>query len=69
MKTEFLELHKKYPNDYDLGEYLRHEYVKDLNADSAILKMIRETPNDFTLGISARCFMLKSIINGNRFRK
>jgi hypothetical protein len=60
MKTEFLELIKNYPNDYDLGEYLRHEYAKDLNADPAILKMIRETPNDFTLGISARCFMLKS---------
>lgn len=60
MKTEFLELHKKYPNDHDLGEYLRHEYVKDLSADPNILKMIKETPNNFTLGKIVRSMFLNS---------
>jgi hypothetical protein len=60
MKTEFLELHRTYPNDYDLGEYLRHEYVKDLNADSTILEMIKETPNYFLLGRKVRSMFVNS---------
>lgn len=60
MKTEFLELHRKYPNDYDLGEYLRHEYIKDLNADPTIVKMIRETPNDYALGKVVRGMFINS---------
>ena len=60
MKTEFLELHKDYPNDHDLGEYLRHEYTKDLNADPTIIRMIRETPNDFALGKIVRSMFLNS---------
>ena len=60
MATEFFELHKKYPNDQDLGEYLRHEYSKDLNANPIVVKMIRETPNDFALGRIARSFFLNS---------
>jgi hypothetical protein len=57
---EFLELHKNYPNNYDLGEYLRHEYIKSLNADPIILKMIKETPNDFELASKVRSLILNS---------
>ena len=60
MKAEFLKLHWKYPNDQNLGEYLRHEYVKDLNANPIILKMVRETPNDFALGKIVRSLFLNS---------
>ena len=57
---EFLELHRKYPNDQDLGEYLRSEYVNDLNASPVILKFISETPNDFALGKIVRGLFLNS---------
>ena len=60
MDKEFLELHRDYPNDQDLGEYLRHEYAKDLNAAPHILKLIKETPNDFTLGKIVRGLFLNS---------
>jgi predicted phage tail protein len=60
MNAEFLELTRKYPNDQDLGEYLRHEYVNDLNANPIIVRMVRETPNDFTLGKFVRAFILNS---------
>ena len=60
MATEFFELAKNHPNDQDLGEYLRHEYAKDLNANPIVLKMIKETPNDFALGKIARAFFLNS---------
>lgn len=57
---EFFELHRKYPNDKDLGEYLRHEYKKDLNAAPHIVKLIEDTPNDFALGKIARNMFLNS---------
>jgi hypothetical protein len=60
MAAEFFELHCKYLNDQDLGEYLRHEYAKDLNANPILLKMVRETPNDFALGKLARGLFLNS---------
>ena len=57
---EFFELHRKYPNDQDLGEYLRHEYSKDLNAAPSIINLVKETPNDFALGKIARGIFLNS---------
>ena len=60
MTKEFFELHRKYPNDQDLGEYLRSEYVKDLNASPIVVKLISETPNDFSLGKVARGLFLNS---------
>ena len=60
MEKEFLELNRRYLNDQDLGEYLRHEYAKDLNANPAILKIISETPNDFALGKIVRSLILNS---------
>ena len=60
MKGEFLELHRKYPNDQDLGEYLRSTYVNDLNADPIIVNLVRETPNDFALGKIVRGIFLNS---------
>ena len=60
MENEFLELHRKYPNDQDLGEYLRHEYVKDLNAVPALVELVKNTPNDFALGKIARGLFLNS---------
>lgn len=60
MEKEFLELSSKYKNDQDLGEYLRAEYKKDLNANPVILKLIRETPNDIALGRLIRGMALNS---------
>ena len=57
---EFFELHRKYPNDQDLGEYLRQEYSKDLNATPSIINLVKETPNDFALGKIARGIFLNS---------
>lgn len=51
---------KEYPNDYDLGEYLRQEYVKDLNASTEILEMIKNTPNNYELGKNFRSLSLNS---------
>lgn len=60
MKPEFLELHKKYPNDYDLGEYLRSTYQNDLNASIEILEMIKNYPNNYELGKAFRELSLNS---------
>jgi len=60
MDKEFIELCRKHPNDQDLGEYLRAEYKKDLNAAPSVVKLIRETPNDFALGKIARGIFLNS---------
>ena len=60
MKPEFLELIREYPNDYDLGEYLRHTYVNDLNANPELVKLVDMYPNNYILGARARSFLLKS---------
>lgn len=50
----------KYPNNQDLGEYLRTTYRNDLNASVEILEMINNNPNDFTLGKIFRSLALNS---------
>lgn len=51
---------KKYPNDFDLGEYLRSTYKNDLNASSEILEMIKNYPNNYDLGQAFRHYSLNS---------
>lgn len=60
MKTNLKDLNKKYTNDKDLGEYMRHTYRNDLNIDSSMFKIIKETPNDFELGKTIRDLILNS---------
>jgi hypothetical protein len=47
---KLLDIARKYPNDYDLGEYLRSTYQNDLNASGEILEMIKNHPNNYKLG-------------------
>ena len=52
---------REYPNDYDLGEYLRSHYGfgSSLNT-SEVHEMVREYPNNYELGKEARHQMLHS---------
>jgi hypothetical protein len=57
---KLLDIARKYPNDYDLGEYLRSTYQNDLNASGEILEMIKNHPNNYKLGQAFRNFSLNS---------
>jgi len=45
---------REFPNDYDLGEYLRDAYKNSLKNTSEVHEMIREYPNNYKLGSVAR---------------
>jgi len=50
---------REFPNDYDLGEYLRYAYQNSLNT-SEVHEMIREYSNNENLGSAARTQALNS---------